>query len=283
MEYYVNKDPVVAGKIFEVGIKTFALDKDEYATQYVLHYIEFLTCLNDDNNTRALFERALSAIPSNQSEPIWKRYIQYETQYGDVSNLYKIEKRKSQISTLDVNSVESAETIAKKWCWYDLDIVGTFEIGLEALLLSSRLPAPVTSTKPLAREKKDDKGRSLASLGGVKDVDKYPKPELGRWNMYKPEPGMSRNMDIVTIKPVATKKPTAAQIQPSNTKPIGMLVPEPIAKMAALLPRRETYDGPIINVTELLALLLRLPLPVPLNNNIKMVPLPAGQVIYIFI
>ena len=63
MEYYVNKDPVVAGKIFEVGLKTFPLgtkdDSDDLSTNikdddggvgYILRYVDFLICLNDDNS-----------------------------------------------------------------------------------------------------------------------------------------------------------------------------------------------------------------------------------------
>jgi cleavage stimulation factor subunit 3 len=50
MEFYVNKDPVVAGKIFEVGLKTFPLNEDKQAVGYVLQYLDFLMCLNDDNS-----------------------------------------------------------------------------------------------------------------------------------------------------------------------------------------------------------------------------------------
>jgi cleavage stimulation factor subunit 3 len=93
MEYYVNKDPVVAGKIFELGMKTFPLNEDEGSTEYILRYLDFLMCLNDDNNTRALFERSLAAIQVARSKPVWQKYIDYETQYGDISNFYRIEKR----------------------------------------------------------------------------------------------------------------------------------------------------------------------------------------------
>jgi cleavage stimulation factor subunit 3 len=50
MEFYVNKDPVVAGKIFEVGLKTFPLNEDKQAVGYVIQYLDFLMCLNDDNS-----------------------------------------------------------------------------------------------------------------------------------------------------------------------------------------------------------------------------------------
>lgn len=48
-------------------------------------------------DTRALFERALSQIPPERSRALWTKYIDYETQYGDLSNLYKIEKRLGEV------------------------------------------------------------------------------------------------------------------------------------------------------------------------------------------
>lgn len=46
----MNKDAVVAGKIFEVGMKQFPLNEDPQATNYVSHYLDYLMCLNDDTS-----------------------------------------------------------------------------------------------------------------------------------------------------------------------------------------------------------------------------------------
>ena len=43
MEYYCAKESVVAGKIFELGFKTFSKD-----VGYVLEYMKFLLLVNDD-------------------------------------------------------------------------------------------------------------------------------------------------------------------------------------------------------------------------------------------
>jgi cleavage stimulation factor subunit 3 len=246
MEYYVNKDPVVAGKIFEVGLKTFPLTEDPYATQYVLHYLEFLMCLNDDNNTRALFERALSAVPAEKSRPIWNRYIEYETQYGDLSNLYRIEKRISEVFSIDdVNSIEAAAKTAKKWAYYDIDYVGEVELGISALRAVPRIPPPATQIKigtNAGGNKHSDSSRSLSSFSGV-DTSKYPKPETSRWTMYKPEPGMARLMDIVTVEADITQKAEKQASNVSTTVQSGMLVPEAIARFASALPKKDQYNG----------------------------------------
>ena len=56
MEFFCTKDKKIASNIFELGFKKF---KDKVG--FVTHYLDFLIHLNDDNNTRVLFERVLSA------------------------------------------------------------------------------------------------------------------------------------------------------------------------------------------------------------------------------
>lgn len=56
MEYYCSKDKNIAFRIFELGLKKFSDNPD-----YVLCYIDYLSHLNEDNNTRVLFERVLSS------------------------------------------------------------------------------------------------------------------------------------------------------------------------------------------------------------------------------
>ena len=56
MEYYCTKDKNIAFKIFDLGLKRFKQQAD-----YLLSYVDFLTHLNEDNNTRVLFARILSS------------------------------------------------------------------------------------------------------------------------------------------------------------------------------------------------------------------------------
>lgn len=51
-------------KIFELGLKKFGDNPD-----YILSYIDFLSHLNEENNTRVLFERVLTsgALPLEKS------------------------------------------------------------------------------------------------------------------------------------------------------------------------------------------------------------------------
>ncbi|EGC34447.1 hypothetical protein DICPUDRAFT_153358 [Dictyostelium purpureum] len=89
IEYYINQDTRMARDIFEIGLKKFP---NEIA--FINFYIEFLTNLNEENNTRVLFEKLLSNQALEKSEPLWKKFLDFEyRQNQDVASIFKLEKR----------------------------------------------------------------------------------------------------------------------------------------------------------------------------------------------
>ncbi|CAG5134130.1 unnamed protein product [Candidula unifasciata] len=92
MEYYCSKEKNIALKIFELGLKKYA-DSPEYASCY----IDFMSHLNEDNNTRVLFERILSSdqLLPEKSTDIWSKFLSFESQVGDLVSLVKVEKRRT--------------------------------------------------------------------------------------------------------------------------------------------------------------------------------------------
>ncbi|KAL8606799.1 hypothetical protein ACOMHN_049628 [Nucella lapillus] len=106
MEYFCSKEKSIALKIFELGLKRYA-----EVPEYALCYIEFMSHLNEDNNTRVLFERILSSghIPPEKSTDIWSRFLAFESQVGDLASIVKVEKRRAQ--TIEkVQEYEGKET-----------------------------------------------------------------------------------------------------------------------------------------------------------------------------
>nr|CAG4649981.1 EOG090X026K [Sida crystallina] len=94
MEYYCTKDKNIAFKIFDLGLKRF-----KHQSTYLLSYVDFLTHLNEDNNTRVLFERILSSgslAPENSLE-IWNKFLEFESSIGDLSSVIKVEKRRNTV------------------------------------------------------------------------------------------------------------------------------------------------------------------------------------------
>jgi len=100
MEYQMTKQSVIAGRIFELGMKVFASpngvnddEKSEEAQKFIAEYLDWLISLNDDNNSRALFERALSILPNDNANEIWDKFTKYENDFGDLAGLLRVEKR----------------------------------------------------------------------------------------------------------------------------------------------------------------------------------------------
>ena len=80
--------------IFELGLKKHITN-----VEYVLSYIDFLIQVNEDNNARSLFEKALQSIPSENSRPLWDRFLTFEHSLsstgGNLSTVISIEERRA--------------------------------------------------------------------------------------------------------------------------------------------------------------------------------------------
>ena len=97
MEFYANKNPDVAGKVFELGLKRFP-DCVPFMTQYV----RFLSGLNNQEAPlRVLFQRivgsALNDDAPGKIKPIWVQYLAFENSMavdgGDIGASEMLEKR----------------------------------------------------------------------------------------------------------------------------------------------------------------------------------------------
>lgn len=106
MEYYCSKDKNIAFRIFELGLKKFSGDPD-----YVSSYIDYLSHLNEDNNTRVLFERVLSSgsLEPTKSVDIWNRFLEFESNVGDLQSIVKVERRRAEVLN-KIKEFEGRET-----------------------------------------------------------------------------------------------------------------------------------------------------------------------------
>ncbi|KAL3651794.1 Cleavage stimulation factor subunit 77 [Castilleja foliolosa] len=103
MAFCLDKDAKLAHNIFEAGLKRFM-----HEPSYILEYVDFLCRLNDDRNIRALFERALSSLPSDESVDVWNRFSQFEQTYGDLASMLKVEQRRKEALCKMAENGESA-------------------------------------------------------------------------------------------------------------------------------------------------------------------------------
>ncbi|KZF18863.1 Suf-domain-containing protein [Xylona heveae TC161] len=96
IEYHCYKDPA-ATKIFERGMKLFPEDED-----FALEYLKHLIAINDITNARAVFETTVNKLAQRaetlqKAKPIYAFFHEYESQYGELSQVGKLEKRMSDL------------------------------------------------------------------------------------------------------------------------------------------------------------------------------------------
>ncbi|TVU34518.1 hypothetical protein EJB05_16353 [Eragrostis curvula] len=121
MAFCLDKDAKVAQSVFEAGLKRFM-----HEPGYILEYADFLCHLNDDRNVRALFERALSLLPPEKSIEVWKRFVQFEQTYGDLSSMLKVEQRRKEAlsRTSEDNTLSALENtlydVVSRYSYMDL-------------------------------------------------------------------------------------------------------------------------------------------------------------------
>ncbi|EPS67922.1 hypothetical protein M569_06851, partial [Genlisea aurea] len=121
MAFCLDKDAKLAHNVFEAGLKRFM-----HEPNYILEYADFLDRLSDDKNIRALFERALSSLPPDESvEVVWNKFSQFEQTYGDLASMLKVEqRRKEALSRIGESGESVSETslrdIASRYSFMDL-------------------------------------------------------------------------------------------------------------------------------------------------------------------
>ncbi|KAL2920081.1 hypothetical protein HK105_200147 [Polyrhizophydium stewartii] len=280
MEYHLNKDPEVAGKIFELGMRTFSNPEQADASGYVLHYIDFLIGLNDDNNTRALFERALAMLPPDRANSVFRKYVTYEMQFGDLSMLKKAEKRYEEAyPDASSNSVESVIRVADRWRYFDINYIAEHELGIPALRTVARVAPPAaraaqpTASAPASQS--EQRGRQLTILEAV-DPQRFPRPDLSKWAAYKSEPGQAKGGKADGAESASGAPGSEGSGGPGGSaSQFAFPIPEPLAAFMSILPQSNQFDGPRINVDELIQTIAQLPIPPPPAAP-KLVPVPAG-------
>ncbi|XP_027924447.1 cleavage stimulation factor subunit 77 isoform X7 [Vigna unguiculata] len=118
MAFCLDKDPKMAHNVFEAGLKRFM-----HEPFYILEYADFLIRMNDDQNIRALFERALSSLPPEESVEVWKKFTQFEQTYGDLASMLKVEQRRKEAlsGAEDGTTLESSlQDIVSRYSFMDL-------------------------------------------------------------------------------------------------------------------------------------------------------------------
>ncbi|KAG1686688.1 Cleavage stimulation factor subunit 3 [Nymphon striatum] len=231
MEYYCSKDPSVTFKIFELGLKKYG-----NTPEYVKAYIEYLSHLNEDNNTRVLFERVLTSgsLPDHESLFIWNKFLEFESNIGDLASVLKVEKRRAAVieKMKEFEGKETA-TLVDRYKYIDL--------------------YPCTKEELKALGYMDLQGQNLLTSHGAPAI-----PASNRNETTAPVTGFARPdmTQMIPFKPL--------QDAPIGLHPVaGGVFPLPPAAvhLNTLLPKPTSFQGPFVDIEKLMDIFMKLKLP----------------------
>lgn len=239
MEYYCSKDKNVAFKIFELGLKKYG-----DCPEYVLSYIDYMSHLNEDNNTRVLFERVLSSnqLAPEKSLEIWRRFLEFESNIGDLQSVGKVEKRRLQtIQQLKDCDIRETSLLIDRYKYADLYPCSFSELRslgykeyrcpTATSATSALVPAGDSKLQAAARPDEEDGGK-MSSL---------PRPDVQQMIPFKPK-----------------------QYAPVGAHPVpgGIFPPPPAASyLLTLLPPPKCFQGPFVMIDKFLEHFARAQLP----------------------
>ncbi|KAI8371023.1 hypothetical protein BD560DRAFT_454479 [Blakeslea trispora] len=234
MEYHNSKDANIAGKVFSLGQKSFANNPD-----FVCQYLDFLIQMNDDNNTRALFERTLATMPAEKASAIWLKFLEYENKYGDLASVQSVEKRR--VEAMSDPAVNTTESFLKRHSYLDIRTIEEKELGYtvghplrtEATLVKDETaqaqpqqqaqpqPQQPTSSSSASASKEHQKRPLLEPV----HPEKYPRPDLGQWQAFKPTARPANASPIITTIVPGPPVETASPSVPPPAAPSQPMVP----------------------------------------------------------
>ncbi|EDW00078.1 GH12049 [Drosophila grimshawi] len=235
MEYYCSKDKEIAFRIFELGLKRFG-----GSPEYVMCYIDYLSHLNEDNNTRVLFERVLSSggLSPHKSVEVWNRFLEFESNIGDLSSILKVERRRSAVFE-NLKEYEGKETAQLVDRYKFLDMYPCTSTELKSIGYAENVGIILNKTIGVG---------SGANSHNSGDADGD-----GEATQPLPRPDFSQ---MIPFKPRSCAHPGAHPLA-------GGVFPQPpaLAALCAALPPPNSFRGPFVSVELLFDIFMRLNLP----------------------
>merc|ERR1712226_1193174 len=238
IEFYCSKDQNIAYKIFELGLR-----KHQNETSYITAYLDFLSHLNDINNTRVLFEKALASNSPDQCLEVWENYITFESLCGDLASIQKVE-RKRMGAFPDVFEGREAKMLIDRYKF--LHLIPVSEVQLKAMQYQTALPHLQKKYKALAPL------TSAAAFVTSTGTNLYADDIASRSQLF-PLPDTSQMIPF---------KPNRTPVADTLTVPGGEFpIPPAAAAIMRKLPPPSCFQGPFVILDEFMKQMLELELP----------------------
>ncbi|XP_048437696.1 cleavage stimulation factor subunit 77 isoform X1 [Pyrus x bretschneideri] len=285
MAFCLDKDPKMAHNVFEAGLKRFM-----HEPVYILEYADFLTRLNDDRNIRALFERALSSLPSEESVEVWKRFTIFEQTYGDLASMLKVEQRKKAAlagaGEEGPSSLESSlQDVASRYSFMDLWPCSSKDLDHLARQewLAKNINKKVEKSSMLNAPGFAEEGSaSLISNLAVSSQVVY--PDTNQMVIYDPrqKPG-AENFQTTTAAGVptaskSTSNPMIAAVCGQTISAFDEILKATPPALVAFLANLPVVEGPTPDVDVVLSICLQNDVPTPQPGKSGTAPMPLASI-----
>ncbi|KAF3229452.1 mRNA 3'-end-processing protein rna14 [Orbilia oligospora] len=273
MEFHCYKDPS-ANRIFDRGLKMFPEDEE-----FVLEYLKHLIATNDLTNARAVFETFVGKITAEKAgnaKRVFQFFYDYESQYGELSQIQKLEKRMREFYPQD----PQLKMFSGRHSYKLLNpssfspIVSPTQVRPKGS--GARQPAALPERSP-KRQAEDSDG----------DVSKNERPrKIARGESPIKGAAGRRLMDQQkrAAAAAANREQEGRHNQPhhgkhasiSGTLPPPPSLPDSIMYLLSILPPSHTYRSVRFNPEEIYKLLANMNLPAPPSSQPN-VPLPYSR------
>lgn len=276
MAFCLDKDPKVAHNVFEAGLKRFM-----HEPAYILEYADFLCRLNDDINVRALFERALSLLPPEESTEVWNRFIKFEQTYGDLTSMLKVEQRRKE--ALSRTGEEGSTALEGSL----LDVVSRYSF-MDLWPCSSRDLDHIARQEWLAKHMNGKSERAfIAQPSGMSGLDKNPfgqgenikslassakivRPDLSRMVIYDPRQKPGSGYFMNSMMPGVPSIPGSVQhntIAGSASKSLDDALRYMSPTLVSFIVQLPVVNGPSPDVDMVISALLQSDIPSGVNDS----------------
>jgi cleavage stimulation factor subunit 3 len=215
-------------------------------TNISVAYLDYLSHLNEDNNTRVLFERILTGgglTPPNSMD-VWNKFLEFESNIGDLAGVIKVERRRAQVlEEAGVWSTDHRQTcqVIDRYRFMNLLPLTPPElksIGYQDCYSREFRPGPGPS---VPGKKGTGLANGAAGTGPTVDPDHIARPDFSQ---------------MVPFKPKVNWRPGEFMV-PSG----GFPLPPAAAELATQLPPPTCFKGPYVIIDKLCDIFDKIRLP----------------------
>ncbi|KAK6537968.1 mRNA 3'-end-processing protein rna14, variant 2 [Orbilia ellipsospora] len=265
MEFHCYKDPS-ANRIFDRGLKMFPEDED-----FVLEYLKHLIATNDLTNARAVFETFVGKITAERAgnaKRVFQFFYDYESQYGELSQIQKLEKRMRELYPQD----PQLKLFQGRHSYKVLNpssfspVVSPTQIRPKGSSVRPPAPAPERSPKRQAddsdgdvskneRPRKIPRGESpIKGAAGRRLMDQQKRAAAAAAASREQESRQTHHTKHASLSGQAPPAPPPT-------------LPDPVMFLLSMLPSSHSYRSVRFNPEEIFKLLVNLNIPAPPQNQ----------------